>query len=59
MYVCRLSFNGQRCTALKMLFAHESIAEQFATKLAAAVERLKLGMPWEKDVVRTSISAYC
>ncbi len=41
-----LSFNGQRCTALKLLFVHESIAPVFTEKLAAAVSALKAGMPW-------------
>jgi len=45
-----LSFNGQRCTALKLLFAHRSIAEIFARKLSDAVDALPFGMPWEKGV---------
>ena len=43
-----LSFNGQRCTAIKLIFAHEDIAEAFTTKLAAAVDALTAGMPWDK-----------
>lgn len=43
-----LSFNGQRCTALKLIFAHQDIADDFATRLAAAVDALPAGMPWEK-----------
>ena len=41
-----LSFNGQRCTALKLLLVHRSIAEPFLERFSAAVERLKPGMPW-------------
>ena len=41
-----LSFNGQRCTALKLLFVHESVAPAFVDKLAAAVSALKAGVPW-------------
>ena len=29
-----LSFNGQRCTALKMFLVHESIADEFVQRLA-------------------------
>lgn len=45
-----LSFNGQRCTALKIIFVHESISEKFIEKLSAEVERLNIGMPWDSDV---------
>ena len=45
-----LSFNGQRCTALKILFVHERIADAFVTRLAAAVNALAAGLPWEPDV---------
>jgi glyceraldehyde-3-phosphate dehydrogenase (NADP+) len=45
-----LSYNGQRCTALKMLFVHEAIVEAFVTKFSAAVDGLKIGMPWEPGV---------
>ena len=42
-----LSFNGQRCTALKVLYVHESILNEFNSKFADAVDKLKFGMPWE------------
>jgi glyceraldehyde-3-phosphate dehydrogenase (NADP+) len=45
-----LSFNGQRCTALKILFVHEKIADAFLSLLATALSGLKLGMPWTSDV---------
>ncbi len=45
-----LSFNGQRCTALKMLFVHEDIADIFISKFSDAVSGLKSGMPWDSDV---------
>ncbi|MGZ3849232.1 MAG: NADP-dependent glyceraldehyde-3-phosphate dehydrogenase [Flavisolibacter sp.] len=50
-----LSFNGQRCTALKILFVHRSIADQFLEKLSAAVGLLKFGMPWTEGVVLTPL----
>ena len=42
-----LSFNGQRCTALKVLYVHEDIVDEFNKKFAEAVDQLKFGMPWE------------
>jgi glyceraldehyde-3-phosphate dehydrogenase (NADP+) len=45
-----LSFNGQRCTALKILFVHRSIADEFLKRFSQAVEMLKPGMPWEQNV---------
>lgn len=45
-----LSYNGQRCTALKILFVHESIADQFLERFVPAVEALTSGMPWEPGV---------
>ena len=42
-----LSFNGQRCTALKVLYVHEAIVDEFNKKFAEAVDQLKFGMPWE------------
>lgn len=45
-----LSFNGQRCTALKMLIVHESIVEPFLARFTEALGKLKVGMPWEAGV---------
>ena len=42
-----LSYNGQRCTALKVLYVHESIADEFNKRFSKAVDNLKFGMPWE------------
>lgn len=50
-----LSFNGQRCTALKLLFVHESIVKEFNTKFEAAIRKLKFGMPWEAGVNLTPL----
>lgn len=50
-----LSFNGQRCTALKIIFVHRSIAETFVARLTSAVEKLKCGMPWEQGVQITPL----
>lgn len=45
-----LSYNGQRCTALKILFVHKDIVEQFLNKFSEMIDQLKCGMPWDKDV---------
>jgi glyceraldehyde-3-phosphate dehydrogenase (NADP+) len=45
-----LSFNGQRCTALKLIFVDEKIAAPFIEKLSEEVGKLKIGMPWEENV---------
>ena len=50
-----LSFNGQRCTALKIIFVHESIAKRFLELFAAAIGKLKCGMPWEPGVAVTPL----
>ncbi|HLS95577.1 MAG TPA: NADP-dependent glyceraldehyde-3-phosphate dehydrogenase [Sphingobacterium sp.] len=50
-----LSFNGQRCTALKIIYVHRSIAQEFLRRLSAEVAKLKYGMPWEKGVALTPL----
>jgi acyl-CoA reductase-like NAD-dependent aldehyde dehydrogenase len=50
-----LSFNGQRCTALKIIFIHRSLADRFLTELSDAVSKLKFGMPWETGVSLTPL----
>jgi glyceraldehyde-3-phosphate dehydrogenase (NADP+) len=50
-----LSFNGQRCTALKIIFIHRSLADVFLKELSAAVAKLKFGMPWEPGVALTPL----
>lgn len=50
-----LSYNGQRCTAIKIIFAHKSIADTFCARLAVAVGQLSVGMPWEDGVKITPL----
>ena len=50
-----LSYNGQRCTALKVLYVHESIIDEFNKKFSEAVDHLNYGLPWEKDVFLTPL----
>jgi glyceraldehyde-3-phosphate dehydrogenase (NADP+) len=53
-----LSFNGQRCTALKLIFVQKEVAPAFIDKLKLAVEALKYGLPWEKDVKITPLPEF-
>ncbi len=50
-----LSFNGQRCTALKVVYVHEDIKDKFLSQFTAAVDALKFGNPWEADVKLTPL----
>jgi len=50
-----LSFNGQRCTALKIIFVHSSVANAFIRGFLSEVAKLKRGMPWEPDVFLTPL----
>ena len=50
-----LSFNGQRCTALKIIFVHESIVQEFNNRFIEKLETLKIGMPWEDNVMITPL----
>lgn len=51
-----LSFNGQRCTALKILFVHRKVQDAFLEKLSAAVDALPVGMPWDAKVAITPVA---
>ena len=46
-----LSFNGQRCTALKVLYVHEDIRVSFIEKFSKAVDALQVGLPWENTLL--------
>jgi len=50
-----LSFNGQRCTALKILYVHEDVAEEFNKRFAAKVDQLKFGNQWDSGVQLTPL----
>lgn len=50
-----LSFNGQRCTALKMLLVHRSIADTFLQRFVAELGKLRIGMPWLMGVAITPL----
>jgi glyceraldehyde-3-phosphate dehydrogenase (NADP+) len=42
-----LSFNGQRCTALKLFFLPKGKGKKFADQLAKRVESMNVGLPWQ------------
>lgn len=47
-----LSYNGQRCTALKIMFAPKgSNAKLVAKRIAEKVESMKVGLPWENPQI--------
>lgn len=50
-----LSFNGQRCTALKIIYVHKSLADEFIEKFNASLKKLKSGMPWEDGISLTPL----
>ncbi|MEZ6186138.1 MAG: aldehyde dehydrogenase family protein [Planctomycetota bacterium] len=50
-----LSFNGQRCTALKLIFVHRSLADAFVERLAAQVDALVPGLMWQSGVSLTPL----
>ncbi|MGJ8685799.1 MAG: NADP-dependent glyceraldehyde-3-phosphate dehydrogenase [Nonlabens sp.] len=50
-----LSFNGQRCTALKVIYVHEDIKDEFLKRYSKRVDELKFGNPWEDSVKLTPL----
>ncbi|MBT8341814.1 MAG: NADP-dependent glyceraldehyde-3-phosphate dehydrogenase [Desulfatitalea sp.] len=51
-----LSFNGQRCTALKILFVAAAVAEEFLERLNKGLSALPFGMPWQDGVELTPVA---
>ena len=50
-----LSYDGQRCTALKIIYVHEDVKDAFLKKFAKAVDALKFGNPWDDGVQLTPL----
>jgi len=50
-----LSFNGQRCTAIKIIWVQRSVADEFLRRFTAEVNKLQLGMPWQKGAQITPL----
>jgi glyceraldehyde-3-phosphate dehydrogenase (NADP+) len=51
-----LSYNGQRCTAIKIIHVHKSVADEFLKLLSEGIAKLKYGMPWTKGVNLTPVA---
>ena len=50
-----LSFNGQRCTALKMLMVHQSIVDPPFCGVHRETRQAEGGMPWDAGVSITPL----
>ncbi|WOC40207.1 NADP-dependent glyceraldehyde-3-phosphate dehydrogenase [Polaribacter sp. HL-MS24] len=50
-----MSFNGQRCTALKVLYVHEDVVSEFNNRFSEKVDALKFGNPWDDGVKLTPL----
>uniref|UniRef100_A0A7S3JYG4 peptidylprolyl isomerase n=1 Tax=Aureoumbra lagunensis TaxID=44058 RepID=A0A7S3JYG4_9STRA len=50
-----LSYNGQRCTAIKLILVHDDIADALVSALANAIEALPRGLPWDEGVQITPL----
>lgn len=50
------SYNGQRCTAIKLVMVHKSIIKPFLAQFSAKVSGLKAGLPWDDDVKITPLA---
>tara|TARA_B100000949_G_scaffold122780_1_gene108414 strand:+ start:2841 stop:4505 length:1665 start_codon:yes stop_codon:yes gene_type:complete len=50
-----LSFNGQRCTALKLVYVHDEVKDDFLKRFAEKVDGLKFGNPWDDGVNLTPL----
>ncbi len=49
------SFNGQRCTALKVIYVHEAVIAEFNKRFSAQVDALKFGNPWDDGAKLTPL----
>ena len=50
-----LSFNGQRCTALKVLYVHEDVVDEFNKRFSARVDQMRFGNPWDENAQLTPL----
>ncbi len=50
-----LSYNGQRCTALKVIYVHKDIIQEFNKRFSERVDGLKFGNPWDPGVQLTPL----
>lgn len=45
------SYSGQRCTAIKRVLVHESVADELVSMLKAEVEKLSVGSPEQENII--------
>ncbi len=50
-----LSFNGQRCTALKIVYVHKTVEKAFLDRFTKAVDEMTFGNPWDPGVKLTPL----
>lgn len=50
-----LSYNGQRCTAIKIIFVHRALVDQFIALYNEKLAALPVGMPWDPGVKLTPL----
>ncbi|MGB5693818.1 MAG: NADP-dependent glyceraldehyde-3-phosphate dehydrogenase [Flavobacteriaceae bacterium] len=50
-----LSYNGQRCTALKIIYVHKDIVQDFNKRFSERVDAMKFGNPWDPGVQLTPL----
>jgi len=50
------SYSGQRCTAVKLVLVHESVADELVAKVNAGVAKLTIGMPEDDRDITPVIS---
>jgi glyceraldehyde-3-phosphate dehydrogenase (NADP+) len=51
-----LGFNGQRCTAIKIVYVHKSRRAEVIDALSDAVSELSAGFPWKQGVKLTPLA---
>jgi len=44
-------FSGQKCSACSRAYVHDSVYDEFVSKLVAKSRELKVGFPWERDTI--------
>lgn len=49
------TYNGQRCTAIKLVFLPKALVETFLPKFKAKISSLVVGLPWESNVSITPL----
>lgn len=42
-------YGGQRCSACSRVYVQKNIANQFIEKLVSKTQKIRIGLPWEKD----------